>query len=417
MGEVQELELAEFGEAFFQNPAGVYQQLREHGPALPPMPVVLPNGWRGWLVTSYEDARRLLADPRLRKNVNEMVRLFPPGSAAAYGSMLSRHMLNSDPPDHTRLRKLVGKAFTGRAVEQLRPRIEQIASELLAAMAVTAVGTPGSSGPGQVVDLIESYALPLPIMVISELLGMPPGDWGDFRGWTLAYVTGQSQEDVAAASAHLTGYLTALIADKKARPGDDLLSRLIQVSDEGSQLTPAEVLNMALLLLVAGFETTVNLIGNGALALLSHPGQLALLRSQPSLMPAAIEELLRYDGPLHTATVRFTSEPVQVGDTEIPEGQLVFISLLAANRDDSRFAHPGQLDILRESGGNLAFGHGIHHCVGAPLARLEGQIAIRQLLNRFPGIALADADAPRYRKSLLMHGLQALPVTTGQPAA
>ncbi len=409
MGEILEIDLAEFGEEFFQDPPAVYRALREHGPALP---VVLPNGWRGWLVTSYEDSRRFLADHRLRKNVNEMVRLFPPGSAAAYGSVLSRHMLNSDPPDHTRLRKLVGKAFTGRAVEQLRPRIEQTASELLAAMAATAAGTQGS-GPDEVVDLIESYALPLPIMVISDLLGMPSGDWKDFRDWTLTYVSGQSQEDVAAASRHLTGYLTALIEAKKAHPGDDLLSRLVHVSDEGSQLTAAEVLSMTLLLLVAGFETTVNLIGNGVLALLRNPGQLALLRSQPALMPAAIEEVLRYDGPLHTATVRFTSEPVRVGDAEIPEGQLVFISLLAADRDANRFADPGRLDITRESGGHLAFGHGIHHCVGAPLARMEGQIAIRQLLSRFPDIALADADALRWRRTLLMHGLQGLPVRIG----
>ena len=413
MGEILEIDLVEFGDEFFQDPPAVYQALREHGPALP---VVLPNGWQGWLVTSYDDARRLLADHRLRKNGNEMVRLFPPGNAAAYGSMLSRHMLNSDPPDHTRLRRLVSKAFTVRAIEQLRPRIEQTASDLLAAMAATAAVTPGV-GPGNVVDLIESYALPLPIMVISDLLGMPSDDWKAFRDWTLAYVTRQSQEDVAAASRHLTGYLTALIEAKQAHPGDDLLSRLIHTSDEGSQLSAAEVLNMTHLLLVAGFETTVNLIGNGVLALLRNPGQLALLRSQPALMPAAIEEVLRYDGPLHTATVRFTSEPVRVGDVEIPQGQLVFISLLAADRDGNRFADPGRLDITRESGGHLAFGHGIHPCVGAPLARMEGQIAIRQLLSRFPDIALADAGAPRWRKTLLMHGLQRLPVRIGALAS
>jgi cytochrome P450 len=409
MSEILEIDLAEFGEAFFQDPPAVYQALAGQGPVLP---VALPNGWQGWLVTSYDDARRLLADPRLRKNVNEMERLFPPGSAAAYGSILSRHMLNSDPPDHTRLRKLVSKAFTGRAVEQLRPRIEQTADELLTAMAATAAGTPGS-GPDKVVDLLQSYALPLPIMVISALLGMPSDDWKDFRDWTLAYVSRQSQADVAAASRHLTGYLTAQIEAKKAHPGDDLLSGLIHTSDEGSQLTTAEVLNMTHLLLVAGFETTVNLIGNGVLALLRNPGQLALLRSQPALMPAAIEEVLRYDGPLHTATVRFTSAPVRVGDVEIPEGQLVFISLLAANQDGNHFADPGRLDITREPGGHLTFGHGIHHCVGAPLARLEGQIAIRQLLSRFPDIALADASALRWRRTLLMHGLQELPVTIG----
>ena len=408
MSEVLELDVAGFGEAFFQDPAGVYERLRERGP-VPAMRVVLPNGWHGWLVTSYQEARELLADPRLRKDVNEMVKLFSPGSAAAYGSLLSRHMLNSDPPDHTRLRKLVGKAFTGRAVERLRPRVEEIAEGLLAAMAA-------AGGPDRVTDLVESYALPLPIMVISELLGMPPGDWSDFRGWTLAWVTGQSQEDVGAASAHLAGYLAALIEEKRARPGGDLLSGLVHVSDEGSGLTAGEVLNMALLLLVAGFETTVNLIGNGVLALLSNPGQLGLLRSRPELMPGAVEELLRYDGPLHTATVRFTSEPVRAGDVEIPAGELVFISLLAAHRDGSRFADPERLDIMREPGGSLAFGHGIHRCVGAPLARMEGQIAIGRLLGRFPDIALAGADAPRYRRALLMHGLQALPVTIGAPA-
>ena len=205
---------------------------------------------------------------------------------------------------------------------------------------------------------------------------MPADDRDDFRAWTLPFVTIATPEELAEAGRRLTAYLTALIDGKRANPGVDLLSELIDVSDEGARLSPAETLSMAFLLLVAGFETTVNLIANGVLALLRHPDQLALLRSQPSLLAGAIEEFLRFDGPVHVATIRFTTEPVTAGNAEIPAGQFVDVSLLAANRDADRFPDPDQLDITRQATGHLAFGHGIHHCVGAPLARLEGQIAI-----------------------------------------
>jgi len=381
----------------FSDPHGLYRRMGRGGP---PRPVVLPNEWPGWLVTSYGDARRLLGDARVSKDITQAFDLFPPGRARAYASALSANMLAADPPDHTRLRRLVNKAFTSRTVERLRPRIGQIADDLLAAIE-----------PGSQVDLLDAYALPLPIIVICDLLGVPAADRANFRAWTLTFVSLTSQEEFDEADRCLTAYLTALIDDKRANPADDLLSELVQVSDQGSTLSPGETLSMAFLLLLAGFETTVNLIANGMLALLQHPDQLALLRSDPSLIPGAIEEILRLDGPVHVATVRFTTEPVPVGETEIPAKQLVFISLLAANRDGDRFTDPDTLDVTRPAAGHLAFGHGIHHCVGAPLARLEGQIAIECLLRRFSGIALdGDPRTLHWNQSTLMHGLSSLPV-------
>ena len=310
-------------------------------------------------------------------------------------------MLNSDPPEHTRLRRLVGKVFTGPAVERLRPRIEQAAADLLDAFPV-----------GERFDLLDAYALPLPITVICELIGVPPAGQQDFREWTLPFVTMATSEEKTTASRLLAAYLTWLIDSKRANPAGDLLSDLVQASDDsGRGLSPSETLSMVFLLLVAGFETTVNLIANGVLALLRHPGQLELLRSDPSLLPGAIEEILRFDGPVNLATLRYTTEPVQAGRAEIPADQLVHVALLAANRDGRRFPNPDAFDITRPPGGHVAFGHGIHHCLGAPLARLEGQIAIGALLSRFRDITLdADPGSLRWRSSTLMHGLESLPV-------
>jgi cytochrome P450 len=397
MDEVIVEEPTTLGEEFMQDPHAVYRRR----PGDSACPVTFPNGWPGWLVTSYEDARRLLADPRVSKDVTQGVGLFPPGTAGAYESPMAAHMLNTDPPEHTRLRRLVGKVFTTRAVERLRQRIEQAADDLLDAIPAD-----------RTVDLLEAYALPLPITVICELLGVPAADQQDFRRWTLTFVTIATKEEKVEADRLMTAYLTRLIEGKRANPADDLLSELVHASDEGGgRLSPGETLGMAFLLLVAGFETTVNLIANGVLALLRHPGQLALLRSDPSLLPAAIEEILRFDGPVHVATLRFSTEPVQAGQAEIPVDQLVHISLLAANRDSRRFTDPDTFDITRQSAGHVAFGHGIHHCVGAPLARLEGQIAIGRLLSRFPDIALdTDPGTLRWRSSTLMHGLESFPV-------
>jgi cytochrome P450 len=383
---------------FYQKPWEVYALLREQGPV---REVVLPDGVPGWMVTSYEDARALLADPRLSKDHHRVVELVPPEVSGWFTSPLSAHMLMTDPPDHTRLRKLVTKAFTSRTVEGLRPRIEQVAAGLLDAMPA-----------GETVDLLSAYALPLPIAIISEMLGVPETDRGRFHDWTLTLLTDTTpQVHVEHAFQQMAAFLTGLIEDKRAHPGDDLISQLVQVSDNGDQLSAPELLTMGFLLVGAGFETTVNLIGNGVLSLLRHPAQLALLRSDPALLAGAVEEFLRYEGPVDIATLRFTSEPVRVGGVDIPADQFVLISLLAANRDERRFADPGRLDITRPPSAHLAFGHGIHHCLGAPLARLEGQIAIGALLRRFPGLTLAaEPEDLRWRESTQIRGLQELPV-------
>ncbi|HEY6494875.1 MAG TPA: cytochrome P450 [Trebonia sp.] len=390
------------GQEFYQQPHALYRRLAAAGPALP---VITPDGLPGWLVTSYREGRALLADPRLSKDLAKIREALPADRVGAFASPLMKNMVFSDPPEHTRLRGLVNRAFTGHAVKRLRPRIARVADELLDALAAEA-----SSGES-VVDLITGYARPLAVAVISELLGVPAADRSDFREWTMnLFFRVGTPAEVAASAARTSEYLGALIAARRAEPRDDLLSELAQVPEGEGGLTHGESLSMAQVLLAAGFETSVNLIGNGILALLRSPGQLAVLRSDPSLIPGAVEEFLRYDSPAHLATLRVTTEAVPVGNVEIPPGQLVFISLLAANRDSDRFPEPDRLDVTRQPGGHMAFGHGIHHCVGAPLARLEGQIAFERLLSRFPDLALAEPTALSWGNSALMHGLQSLPV-------
>ncbi|UBU13549.1 cytochrome P450 family protein [Nonomuraea gerenzanensis] len=361
-------------------------------------PAIAHRRLRVWLVTRYAEARELLNDPSLAKDSARAVELFPPGTAGPYASSLAAHMLNSDPPDHTRLRRLVNKEFTARTVSRLRPRIEQITDGLL----------DGLAGAGES-DLLESFAFPLPIAVICELLGIPASDHDEFRTWTAPFVAASSAEEMGAAHAWMLDYLTRLVAAKRAEPGEDLLSQLVHGCDEGDRLSHDEVVSMAFLLLVAGHETTVNLIANSVLALIADPDQQAALRADPALLPGAVEEFLRFDGPINIATLRFTTEPVRVGDVEIPANEFVFISLLAANRDPDRFPDPDRLDLTRQDGGHLAFGHGIHYCVGAPLARLEAQIAIGRLLDRFTTIEPASPTL-RWRASTLIRGLETLPV-------
>jgi cytochrome P450 len=387
------------GEEFFQSPHAVAELLRSEGPA---RPVTMPRGLKAWLVTGYADARALLADPRLSKDSGKAHELFArqAGVTSAETPALARHMLNSDPPDHTRLRKLVNKAFTARTVSRLRPRIEQITDDLLDTMA-------GADSA----DVMEKLASPLPITVICELLGVPEADRKAFSGWSNTILSAAAAGEIQQAGFLMNGYLTSLIEAKRESSTEDLLSDLAHVSENGDQLSSGELVAMAFLLLVAGHETTVNLIGNGVLALLRHPDQLAKLRSDPELLPNAVEEILRYDGPINLATLRFALEPVKVGDVEIPEGGFVVISLLGANRDGERFPEPEDLDITRATGGHLAFGHGIHYCVGAPLARLEAEIAIGRLLARFDDLTLVgDPGELRWRESTLVHGLETLPV-------
>lgn len=381
------------GADYFQDPHSVHARLRAQRPV---SAVVMPGGWPAWLVAGYAEARAALADPRLRKTT-------PDWQPDPMFAALERHMLNSDPPDHERLRRLVNKAFTARRVERLRPRITSITAELLDAMP-----TQGE------VDLLASFAFPLPITVICELLGIPVADRDDFRRWSATTLSDTATaEQVQADAAAMISYFRALLTVKRQQPADDLLSALISVRDSGDSLREDELLSMMFLLLVAGHETTVNLIASGTLALLLNPGELSRLRADPSLLDGAVEELLRSVSPVNHATFRFAAEPVEIGGAHISPGEVIVIALSSANRDPSRYADPDpdQLDLGRDSSGHLAFGHGIHYCLGAPLARLEAEIAFGALLERFGSMRLAvPAESLRWRPSTLIHGLEALPV-------
>lgn len=401
-----------FDQAFMNNPYPVLEALRRQAPA---HPVETPNGLRTWLVVRYDEARALLNDPRLSKDMSVGGQYIPDnfvdqdkraaflaetGSRRQFAVELSRHMLDSDPPDHTRLRRLVGRAFTTQRIQRLRPDIERLVDELLDA-----------AEPGPRVDLVDALAFPVPFTVICWLLGVPAADRQDFRRWSNLLVAGTGGDDVLDASEAMVGYLRRLIEAKRVNPSDDLLGALVDAGDDGERLTGDELMAMAFLLLVAGHETTVNLIGNGTLALLTHPEQRARVTADPTLWPAAIDEFLRFDGPVGNATWRFTTEEVTVGDVTIPARQFVTISLAAAGRDPAHYPDPDTLDVTRKASASLAFGHGIHHCLGAPLARLEGEIVLGRLFARYPGLRLAEpADDLRWRFSLMMRGLQELPV-------
>jgi cytochrome P450 len=387
---------------YFQHPLAHFSRMQEEGPVTP---VIMPGSQgRVWLVTRYAEVRAALADPRLHKDWAS--KLTEPGWAPdEVTAYLSMHLLNADPPDHTRLRRLVTRGFTARRVAGLRPRIGAITASLLDAMAAR-----GASGAA--VDLLESFAFPLPVTVICELLGIPASDQAEFRQWSRALLSDTGEEGAFhAAGSAMYYYFTQLVADKRAQPADDLVSALVEARDAGDALDEHELIAMLFLLLVAGHETTTNLIASGTLALLANPAQLARLRADASLLPGAVEELLRFANPLNHATERFTLEPVSIGGVEIPAREWVLCVTSAANRDPARFPEPDRLDISRDAGGHVAFGHGIHFCLGAPLARLEGEIAFGGLLSRFPALSLAaDPESLRWRSSSLIHGLETLPV-------
>jgi cytochrome P450 len=396
-------ELTELDAAFAANPYELYQLLRQECPVLA---VRLPQGPRVWLVTRYPDVRAALADPRLAKDSFKLEEVLGRQGAslvehrAPFVEELIRNMINADPPDHARLRKLVSRAFTPRAIARLRPRIEAIATELADTM----------STQGPVVDLIDTFALLLPVRVIGEILGMPSERWDDFRQWTNTVFSMAPLPQRTAAGQAMAKYLNELVAHKRAHPGQDMLSTIVAAAEDTDQLSETEAVAMAFLLIAAGHETTVNLISNGTLALLSNPDQLAQLRADPTLLPGAVEELLRLAGPLNLASMRFTTEPVTIAEVTIPADEIVMVSIGSANRDPAQYPDPDQLDIHREAS-NLAFGYGIHFCLGAALARLEGEIAFRTLLDRFPGLALAQApEQLRWRGNLNIRGLDNLPV-------
>ncbi|EYT82342.1 cytochrome P450 [Streptomyces sp. Tu 6176] len=394
---METVDLAALGESFTRDPYPVYARLRERGPV---HRIRMPEGGaEAWLVVGYEAGRAALADPRLSKNWANASPALPLRSASS-----GPHMLGMDPPDHTRLRRLVAREFTPRRVAGLAPRIQRTTDGLLDAML---------AAPGGRVDLVEALSFPLPITVICDLLGVPDLDREAFRAWSNDAIGATALDRRRAATEAMARYIEELVDGKRRRPGDDLMSALIHGEDDsGDVLAHEELVGMAWLLLVAGHETTVNLLSNGVLALLTHPGQLAALRADPTRLDAAIEEMLRYDGPVETPTYRFTTGPVTIGGTEIPGGgELVLVALADADRDPRRFPEPDRFDISRDARGHVAFGHGIHHCLGAPLARLEARIAFRALLDRCPGLALdIHPAAVTWREGLLIRGPRSLPV-------
>ncbi|GAA1281946.1 cytochrome P450 [Pseudonocardia aurantiaca] len=385
-----------FDGAFWRDPYPAYAELRD---AAPVREVQRPEG-TVWLVSRYADVRAALADPRLSKDWRYT--LAPEGRADAPAANIPM-MLLLDPPEHTRLRKLVSRSFTVRRMEELRPRVEQIARELLDALPPTGK-----------VDVMAEYAFLLPVFVICELLGVPAEDRDEFAAWSNTLVDESTQDEATAAMGQLSAYMGRLVEQKRLQPDDALISALVEVAEDGDRLSQEELVAMAMMLLIAGHETTVNLIGNGLLALLTHPEQRALLRERPELLPSAVEEFLRWDSPVHSTPVRFAAEDVEYAGVTIPARSVVTLSLAAANRDPERFAGAEELRVDRDASGHVAFGHGLHHCLGAQLARIEGQEAIGLLLARRPEIALAaDAGDLVYRRSSLIRGLRELPVELG----
>ena len=388
------IQLESFDEdSYYDDPLGFFARLRESRPVAP---VRMPAYGRAWIVTRYADVRTVLTDPRFAKDVHRW-----PGGGRARPSEATgvyAHMLHADPPDHTRLRRLVQKAFTPRRAA-LRPRAEEIAAGLLDEMA---------AAPGDVTDLLGAYARPLPIAVLCELLDIPEAD----RAWIAVTVAAyDDREQQQRLERELAAYFAELIAARRSEPGDDLVSALVCDSGAADALTGNELVSTVFLLVMAGFDTTVNLIASGTLALLTHPGEKTRLRQDPSLLPAAVEELLRFTNPVNHANDRFTTEDVPVGDVVIPAGEWVLPAISSANRDPAQFPDPDRLDLGRDTSGQVAFGHGIHHCLGAPLARMEAEVALGALLARFPRISVAlPASELRWRPVSLMNGLESLPV-------
>lgn len=376
-----------------------YHRWREQGPVLR---IHAPEDVVSWLVVGYAEARAALRDPRLHKSAEGMKELFrqkyPAAPANAPLANLDHNMVNSDSPHHVRLRKLVTKAFTHRAIAELRPHIEQTTHALLDEMA-----------RHDEVDLLTTFVLPLPVRMICDMLGVPHDDVPEFQRWARDLFTVVGDER-AEAFRELRSYLRGLVARKRADPGVDLLSKLIHARDEGESLTEAELEDMAVLLLVSGHGTTVDLLTTGSLALLRDDSLSNTLRANPATLPAAVDEFLRFDGPIHFSTTRYTAEPIKIGDTEIPAGEFIHIAMAAANHDPAYFPDPDRLDIEREAGHHLAFGHGAHFCVGAPLARMEATVAFSALLHRFPRLRLA-----RPYSDLLWHNNFGFPTLTELP--
>ena len=388
-----------FGPDFFSNPYPYLAQMRKIGPIFP---VPGSSGRQVWMVTQFNEAVQVLKDQRFSVDPFRSRRTFArqSGLSAAPGFILEGSMITVDEPDHSRLRTLVSKAFTPHYIEGLRPRIQNLANELLDRV----------QGQGQM-DLVSDFAYPLPINVISEMLGIPKEGRQKIREWSAVIATNEEDPRRAEKLEAFSNYVKSLVAQKRADPQDDLVSRLVQLEETGDHLSESELLSMVALLIFAGHETTSNLIGNGVLALLDHPEQLECLKSNPDLIPAAVEELLRFCGPVISPAPRHALEDVQVGDQLIHQGDVVMVMIASADRDSGQFSNSEELEVARSLNRHIAFGQGIHYCLGAPLARLEGEIAFSTLLRRMPDIHL---NVPReninWNSSMVLRGIKTLPV-------
>ncbi len=387
---------------FKANPYPIYSRLRAEAPVYRAKPAFwLPAIW---VVTRYDDVVRVLKDPRFSKDYIQAYPWIPPSIRAMF-----RNLLTIDPPDHTRLRSLVQRAFTPRLIDGLRERIHGVCEDLLDRV-----------GGDDRIELIEAYALPVPLTIISDLLGVPLEDRRRFGPWTKKVAAASASASVVVflralpALAKLSRYIRGLVILRRASPQDDLMTALVRAEESGDRLTEDEIVSMIILLLLAGHETTVHLIATGALTLMQHPEQRMRMQETPELRASAIDEILRYASPVEFATPRITLEDVTISSVTIPRGALVGVSLGSANHDESQFPDPETFDVAREPNRHVSFGMGSHFCLGAALARLEGEIALTTLFRRFPGLQLAvSSSSLRWRKSLALRGLAELPVRTG----
>ncbi|GIF64110.1 cytochrome P450 hydroxylase [Asanoa ishikariensis] len=380
----------------------VHGQLADFRERWPVAPLRLPDGRTGWLLTRHDDVRRALADPRLVKDGLLSPLGFRPQLPPEVYAATAQNMLTVEPPDHTRLRRMIQGAFTPRRIGELAPAITATTDRL-----IDALDTPGTH------DLVTEFAFPLPVAVISDLLGVPLDERGDFTEWASILASGvHRKSELPGAVVAMITFIRHLVAGKRERPGDDLTSALTTATDQGDQLTEDELVSTIYLLILAGYDTTANLIGNGAWLLLRDRTWWSEARADPDRLPKIIEEMLRYESPVQLGTHRMAAEDVSYGGQLIPAGSTVLLSLLSANHDDRVMAEPEVFEPARTRSVHLAFGHGIHHCLGAPLARLEARIAFTRLVSCLPETRLADGFVPRWRASALLRGLEDLVVTT-----